>query len=214
MVDAGGPDPLDQTAVRRWLKVEHGVPQNSQWAIADAAARAVGGSGRPSRATSTRSTPGPRRRCARSTTGSPRSSSRSAPTSASRAARPARRSCAPASSRRSHRRRGRAVDLGLRFTDPPASSRLLTTSPVGQCTHRVALTDVDEVDDEVGVLLAPRTSRTAESSSPSSAALRLAPTRFARQCVERRCGALGSALAGRTGSAPGSRARAEPSRKA
>ena len=33
-------------------------------------------------------------------------------------------------------------------------------------------------------------------SSPSAAALRLAPTRCARQCVERRCGALGSALAG------------------
>ena len=44
------------------------------------------------------------------------------------------------------------VDLGLRFVDPPASARLLTTSPVGQCTHRVALTDVAEVDDEVSAL--------------------------------------------------------------
>ena len=69
MVDAAGLDPLDQTAVRRSLKADHGVPQNCQWAIADAAARAI------------------------------------------------------------------------------------TTSPVGQCTHRVALTDVDEVDDEVGALL-------------------------------------------------------------
>src|SRR5690242_21601804 len=34
--------PLDQNAVRRWLRTEHGVPQNSQWAIADAAARAAG----------------------------------------------------------------------------------------------------------------------------------------------------------------------------
>ena len=42
MVDAAGLDPLDQTKVRRWLKAEHGVPQNSQWAIADAAARAAG----------------------------------------------------------------------------------------------------------------------------------------------------------------------------
>ena len=39
LVDASGIDPLDQNAVRRWLKSEHGVPQNSQWAIADAAAR-------------------------------------------------------------------------------------------------------------------------------------------------------------------------------
>src|SRR5215471_9280181 len=42
LVDASGIDPLDQNAVRRWLKSEHRVPQNSQWAIADAAARAAG----------------------------------------------------------------------------------------------------------------------------------------------------------------------------
>ena len=37
-----GPDPLDQRAVRAWLRDEHHVPQNSQWAIADAAATAAG----------------------------------------------------------------------------------------------------------------------------------------------------------------------------
>ena len=42
VVQASGIDPLDQNAVRRWLKAEHGIPQNSQWAIADAAARAAG----------------------------------------------------------------------------------------------------------------------------------------------------------------------------
>src|SRR6478735_1761962 len=42
MVDAAGLDPLDQLAVRRWLEAEHGVKQNSQWTIADAAARAAG----------------------------------------------------------------------------------------------------------------------------------------------------------------------------
>src|SRR5690242_15110547 len=42
LVDASGIDPLDQNAVRHWLRSEHGVPQNSQWAIADAAARAAG----------------------------------------------------------------------------------------------------------------------------------------------------------------------------
>src|SRR5512140_3279820 len=42
LVRSSGIDPLDQNAVRRWLKTEHGVPQNSQWAIADAAARAAG----------------------------------------------------------------------------------------------------------------------------------------------------------------------------
>src|SRR6266566_1772134 len=42
LVQASGIDPLDQNAVRRWLRSAHGVPQNSQWAIADAAARAAG----------------------------------------------------------------------------------------------------------------------------------------------------------------------------
>ena len=41
-VQTSGVDPLDQKAVRRWLKDVHGVPQNSQWAIAFAAAEAAG----------------------------------------------------------------------------------------------------------------------------------------------------------------------------
>lgn len=42
LVGATDLDPLDQRAVRAWLKAEHGVPQNSQWAIADAVAREAG----------------------------------------------------------------------------------------------------------------------------------------------------------------------------
>ena len=42
LVRSSGVDPLDQAAVRSWLRREHGVPQNSQWAIADAAARRPG----------------------------------------------------------------------------------------------------------------------------------------------------------------------------
>ncbi|MEX2553629.1 MAG: DUF4287 domain-containing protein, partial [Actinomycetota bacterium] len=42
VVQASGIDPLDQKSVRNWLRSEHGVKQNSQWAIADAAARAAG----------------------------------------------------------------------------------------------------------------------------------------------------------------------------
>jgi hypothetical protein len=42
LAEASGIDPLDQNVVRRWLRSEHGVPQNSRWAIADAAARAAG----------------------------------------------------------------------------------------------------------------------------------------------------------------------------
>lgn len=41
-VEAADLDPLEQKSVREWLKSEHGIPQNSQWTIADAAARKAG----------------------------------------------------------------------------------------------------------------------------------------------------------------------------
>lgn len=37
-----GLDPLQQNDVRRWLKDAYGLPQNTQWAIADAVARRAG----------------------------------------------------------------------------------------------------------------------------------------------------------------------------
>jgi len=42
IVLSSGPNPHDLSAVRRWLKNEHGVLLNTRWAIADAAARAAG----------------------------------------------------------------------------------------------------------------------------------------------------------------------------
>ena len=107
------------------------------------------------------------------------------------------------------------VDLGLRFTDPPASARLLTTSPVGQCTQRVALTDVTEVDDEVRAFVrVPCTSRTAE-------ACRHPPLRFGWLLLASLGNASGVAAVRSAVhwpdapvETPGSRARAEPSRKA
>lgn len=42
VVETDGPDPLDQKAVRAFLKDAHGVAQNSQWAIAFAAAEKHG----------------------------------------------------------------------------------------------------------------------------------------------------------------------------
>ncbi|MDO4243230.1 MAG: DUF5655 domain-containing protein [Actinomyces sp.] len=38
----GALDPGDPKAVRAWLKSEHGLPQNSRWAVADATARRHG----------------------------------------------------------------------------------------------------------------------------------------------------------------------------
>ena len=152
-VQASGVDPLDQKAVRRWLKDVHGVPQNSQWAIADAAARAAGWE-RPtvegyvdSQYVGAKAALRPiydRVAEALLALGDDVTvEGRSTYTPFVRA----RQFAAVAPSTRTR------VDLGLRFTDPPASARLLTTSPVGQCTHRVALTDAADVDDEVRALL-------------------------------------------------------------
>ena len=41
------------------------------------------------------------------------------------------------------------VDLGLRFTDPPASGRLQPSNGPDQATHKIALRSVADVDDEV-----------------------------------------------------------------
>lgn len=42
------------------------------------------------------------------------------------------------------------VDLGLKFNDTPHAGRLETSGPFGaMCTHRVQLTDVEQVDDEL-----------------------------------------------------------------
>ena len=42
LVREQGPDPLDQNAVRRWLGAEHGIKQNTQWAIGFAVAESAG----------------------------------------------------------------------------------------------------------------------------------------------------------------------------
>jgi len=42
------------------------------------------------------------------------------------------------------------IDLGLKFNDKPYNERLETSGPFGaMCTHRVQLTDIDQIDDEL-----------------------------------------------------------------
>ncbi|HYB89207.1 MAG TPA: DUF5655 domain-containing protein [Streptosporangiaceae bacterium] len=153
IVQASGIDPLDQNAVRRWLRAEHGVPQNSQWAIADAAARAAGWV-RPSTA----------EYIDRQYTGA-KAALRPIYDALAAAARElgddvtiegrgsytpfvrGRQFAAVAAATRDR------VDLGLRFTDPPADDRLQPSAGPGQATHKVALRSVDDVDDQVRHLL-------------------------------------------------------------
>src|SRR3954453_2813050 len=146
LVHGSGVDPLDQNAVRRWLKDVHGVKQNSQWAIADAAARAAGWE-RPTveqyvegQYTGAKAGLRPVFDAVRAVaenlgddvvlegrgTYTPFVRRRQfAAAAAAAAATPSR------------------LDLGLRFTDPPASARLQPAKAPGQATHKVALTSVE-----------------------------------------------------------------------
>ena len=45
------------------------------------------------------------------------------------------------------------VDVGLRYTDPPASALLTPANAPGQATHKLSITSPSEIDDEVVGLL-------------------------------------------------------------
>jgi hypothetical protein len=149
LVEASGIDPLDQNAVRRWLRSAHGVPQNSQWAIADAAARAAGwvrpsveeyvdGQYRGAKA-ALRPIYDAVASAIMGLGEDVRVEGRGGYTPFVRG----RQFAAVAAASRDR------VDLGLRFTDPPASGRLQPASAPGQATHKVALRSVADVDDEL-----------------------------------------------------------------
>jgi hypothetical protein len=153
LVQASGIDPLDQNAVRRWLKAEHGVPQNSQWAIADAAARAAGwvrptveeyvhGQYQGAKA--------PLRPIYDALAGAITSLGDDVTIEGRGGYTPfvrGRQFAAVAAAARDR------VDLGLRFTDAPVSGRLEPAKAPGQATHKIALRSVADVDDEVRHLL-------------------------------------------------------------
>ncbi len=153
LVNASGTDPLDQNAVRRWLKQEHGVLQNSQWAIADAAARAAGWEP-PSteeyieqQYTGTKAGLRPifdrLREIIEGLGDDVTIEGRSTYTPFVRI----RQFAAVAAATRTR------VDVGLRFKDAPPSDLLSPGSGPGQATHKLSLTSVDEITDEVEGLL-------------------------------------------------------------
>ena len=165
LVEASGVDPLDQNAVRKWLRTVHGVPQNSQWAIADAAARAAGWV-RPTVAEYVESQyTGPKAALrpiydalAEAITGLGDDVSIEGRGSYTPFVR-GRQFAAVAAATRDR------VDLGLRFTDPPDTARLQPATAPGQATHKLSLRSVHDVDAEVLSLL-----RLAYEQSPASPA--------------------------------------------
>ena len=152
LVAASGVDPLDQNAVRRWLRETHGVKQNSQWAIADAAALAAGWV-RPSVEDYIDGQFIGTKAALRPVFDAVRTAALALGEDVTVEGRGTivpfvrRRQFAVTATTTSR------LDLGLRFTDPPASTRLAPATAPGQATHRVQLFSVADVDDEVRALL-------------------------------------------------------------
>jgi Domain of unknown function (DUF5655) len=153
LVQASGVDPLDQAAVRRWLRAEQGVPQNSQWAIADAAARAAGWA-RPTVAQYVDAQYQGAKAGLRPVYDTLAAAITGLGDDVSVEGRGTytpfvrgRQFAAVAAATRDR------VDVGLRFTDPPDTARLQPASAPGQATHKLSLRSPAEVDDEVRHLL-------------------------------------------------------------
>ena len=156
LVMASDVDPLDQNAVRHWLRDVHGVGQNTQWAIADQVAARAGWV-RPTveqyveqQYAGTRAGLRPVfeavRAAALALGKDVRSAGRAPYVPCVRGRQFAAGAAATAT----------RVDLGLRLPDPPAGpagERLRPAKAPGQATHKVALASVADVDDDVRALL-------------------------------------------------------------
>jgi predicted transport protein len=147
-VQSSGTDPLDQKAVRNWLK-EQGVLQNSQWAIADATARAAGWE-RPSVEGYIDSQYSGDKAALRPIFDYLREIIEGLGEDVSVEGRggytPFVRKRQFAAVQASSKTR---LDLGLRFRQAPDSALLSTSSLPGQSTHKIGLTSSEEITDEV-----------------------------------------------------------------
>lgn len=153
VVHASGIDPLDQGAVRRWLKSEHGVLQNSRWAISFAAAQAAGWTA-PSveefiDAQYTRPKEALRpifdrlRELIDDLGDDITTEGRGTYTPFVRR----RQFLAVAAATKTR------VDVGLRYTDPPKSKLLSEAKAPGQATHKLTLTSPDQITSDVERLI-------------------------------------------------------------
>ena len=147
-VQAAKIDSLDQKAVRNWLKSQ-GVLQNSQWAIADAAARAAGWE-RPSVEGYINSQYQGEKAALRPIFDALREIVEGLGEDVTAEGRggytPFVRKRQFAAVQASTKTR---VDLGLRFRQAPDSALLSTASLPGQSTHKLGLSSVDDITGEV-----------------------------------------------------------------
>jgi len=149
VVKVSGIDPLDQKSVRNWLKSEHGILQNSQWAIADAAARAAGWV-RPSVEGYIDAQYQGEKAVLRPIFDALREIIEGLGEDVAVEGRggytPFVRKRQFAAVQASSKTR---VDLGLRFKEAPESALLSTSSLPGQSTHKVGLSSVEDITDEL-----------------------------------------------------------------
>ena len=149
VVKVSGIDPLDQKSVRNWLKSEHGILQNSQWAIADAAARAAGWV-RPSVEGYIDAQYQGEKAVLRPIFDALREIIVGLGEDVAVEGRggytPFVRKRQFAAVQASTKTR---VDLGLRFKEAPESALLSTSSLPGQSTHKVGLSSVEDITDEL-----------------------------------------------------------------
>ena len=149
VVKVSGIDPLDQKSVRNWLKSEHGILQNSQWAIADAAARAAGWV-RPSVEGYIDAQYQGEKAVLRPIFDALREIIEGLGEDVAVEGRggytPFVRKRQFIAVQASSKTR---VDLGLRFKEAPESALLSTSSLPGQSTHKVGLSSVEDITDEL-----------------------------------------------------------------
>ncbi|GCE76550.1 DUF5655 domain-containing protein [Cellulomonas biazotea] len=148
-----GLDPLDQKAVRAWLRDVHGVPQNTQWAIAFSVAESAGWQ-RPSIDAYVDSQYAGPRAALRPIYDAVEDAIIALGDDVQREGRGTyvpfvrtRQFAAVAATT------AKRVDVGLRFVSPPDSPRLVPAKTPGSATHKVGLTDVSQVDDDLRALL-------------------------------------------------------------
>jgi predicted transport protein len=147
-VQSAGIDPLDQKAVRNWLK-EQGILQNSQWVIADASARAAGWE-RPSVEGYIDSQYAGEKSHLRPSFDALREIIEGLGQDVTVEGRdgytPFIRKRQFAAVQASTKTR---IDLGLRFKQAPDSALLSTSSLPGQSTHKLGLTSLEQITNEV-----------------------------------------------------------------
>jgi predicted transport protein len=154
VVPRSGVDPLDQKAVRGYLRDEHGLRQNTQWAVAFAAAEAAGWRRPTVEEYLEQQYAGPKA-ALRPIYDRVAAAALDLGDDVSAEGRGGyipfvrnRQFAAVAVPSRSR------VELGLRYVEPPSSARLTPAAAPGQSTHKVSLSSPDDVDEEILSLLA------------------------------------------------------------